>query len=178
MSFLAIDGARHYYRLDGRDGRPAVMLSHSLGHDHSMWGLQAADLAEHFQVLRYDIRGHGASDVTAGEYSVEQLGRDALAIADALGVEHFAFCGLCYAGCCAAVRDTDFVSQLEHHHRDAGHQQRYRCIASVERTRRHSRVEDPSRMRTTPEHRPPVESRTASCLQCGAARIFCAGRTN
>ena len=63
-----------------------------------MWDLQAADLGEHFQVLRYDIRGHGASDVTAGEYSVDQLGRDALAIADALGIESFAFCGLSLGG--------------------------------------------------------------------------------
>jgi 3-oxoadipate enol-lactonase/4-carboxymuconolactone decarboxylase len=98
MPILTIDGARHYYRLDGQDGRPVVMLSHSLGHDHSMWDLQAADLGEHFQVLRYDIRGHGASEVTAGEYSVEQLGRDALAIADALGVETFDFCGLSLGG--------------------------------------------------------------------------------
>jgi 3-oxoadipate enol-lactonase/4-carboxymuconolactone decarboxylase len=98
MPILTIDGVRHYYRLDGRDGRPVVMLSHSLGHDHSMWDLQAADLSEHFQVLRYDIRGHGASEVTAGEYSVEQLGRDALAIADALRVETFAFCGLSLGG--------------------------------------------------------------------------------
>jgi 3-oxoadipate enol-lactonase/4-carboxymuconolactone decarboxylase len=98
MSFVTIDGARHYYRLDGRDGLSVVMLSHSLGHDHSMWDLQAADLGEHFQVLRYDIRGHGASDVTAGEYTVDQLGRDALAIADALGIEHFAFCGLSLGG--------------------------------------------------------------------------------
>src|SRR5688572_11076504 len=98
MPFLTIDGVRHYYRLDGRDGRPVVMLSHSLGHDHSMWDLQAADLGEYFQVLRYDIRGHGASDATAGEYGVEQLGRDALAIADALGVETFAFCGLSLGG--------------------------------------------------------------------------------
>jgi len=98
MPFLTLHGARHYYRLDGRDGRPVVMLSHSLGHDHSMWDLQAADLGEHFQVLRYDIRGHGASEVTAGEYSVERLGRDALAIADALGIESFAFCGLSLGG--------------------------------------------------------------------------------
>jgi 3-oxoadipate enol-lactonase len=98
MSVLTIDGARHYYRLDGRDARPVVMLSHSLGHDHSMWDLQAADLGEYFQVLRYDIRGHGASDVTPGEYSVDQLGRDALAIADALGIESFAFCGLSLGG--------------------------------------------------------------------------------
>jgi 3-oxoadipate enol-lactonase/4-carboxymuconolactone decarboxylase len=98
MPFLTIGGTRHYYRLDGRDDRPVVMLSHSLGQDHSMWDPQAADLGEYFRVLRYDTRGHGASDVTPGDYDVAQLGRDALGIADALGIEAFAFCGLSLGG--------------------------------------------------------------------------------
>jgi 3-oxoadipate enol-lactonase / 4-carboxymuconolactone decarboxylase len=98
MPFLTIDRTRHYYRLDGRDDRPVVMLSHSLGQDHSMWDPQAADLREHFRVLRYDLRGHGATDVTPGEYSIEQLGRDALAIADGLQIQQFAFCGLSLGG--------------------------------------------------------------------------------
>ncbi|MBA3298004.1 MAG: alpha/beta fold hydrolase [Acidobacteria bacterium] len=98
MPLLTIGGHQHYYRLDGRDDRPVVMLSHSLGQDHSMWDPQAADLGAHFSVLRYDIRGHGASVATPGEYSVEQLGRDALAIADGLGIGRFAFCGLSLGG--------------------------------------------------------------------------------
>lgn len=115
MPFLTIGGARHYYRLDGRDDRPVVMLSHSLGQDHSMWDPQAADLGEHFRVLRYDIRGHGASDVTGGEYTVEQLGRDALAIADALHIEHFAFCGVSLGGMIAqwlALNAPDRITAL------------------------------------------------------------------
>src|SRR5215207_8201194 len=98
MPFVTIANVRHYYRLDGRDDRPVVMLSHSLGQDHSMWDPQAADLGDHFRVLRYDIRGHGASDVTSGDYSVELLGSDALGIAAALGIEQFAFCGLSLGG--------------------------------------------------------------------------------
>ena len=98
MPFVTIANVRHYYRLDGRDDRPVVMLSHSLGQDHAMWDPQAADLGNHFRVLRYDIRGHGASDVTPGDYSVELLGRDALGIAAALGIEQFAFCGLSLGG--------------------------------------------------------------------------------
>jgi 3-oxoadipate enol-lactonase/4-carboxymuconolactone decarboxylase len=74
------------------------MLSHSLGVDHGMWDVQALDFRPHLQVLRYDTRGHGASEATAGDYSIEQLGRDALAIADAAGVERFAFCGLSLGG--------------------------------------------------------------------------------
>jgi 3-oxoadipate enol-lactonase/4-carboxymuconolactone decarboxylase len=98
LPFVTVADVRHYYRLDGDDGRPVVMLSHSLGQDHSMWDPQAADLGNHFRVLRYDIRGHGASDVTPGDYSVELLGRDALGIAAALGIEQFAFCGLSLGG--------------------------------------------------------------------------------
>jgi 3-oxoadipate enol-lactonase/4-carboxymuconolactone decarboxylase len=95
------DGVRHYYRLTGAAGRPVVMLSHSLGLDHGMWDPQAADLEPHFQVLRYDLRGHGASDAPAGEYSIELLANDALAIADAagaVGTTSFVFCGLSIGG--------------------------------------------------------------------------------
>ena len=95
------DGVRHYYRLTGAAGRPVVMLSHSLGLDHGMWDPQAADLEPHFQVLRYDLRGHGASDAPVGEYSIELLAKDALAIADAVGAvgtTSLAFCGLSIGG--------------------------------------------------------------------------------
>jgi 3-oxoadipate enol-lactonase/4-carboxymuconolactone decarboxylase len=92
------DGVRHYYRLTGAAGRPLVMLSHSLGLDHGMWDPQAADLEPRFQVLRYDLRGHGASDAPAGEYSIALLAQDALAIADAAAATTFAFCGLSIGG--------------------------------------------------------------------------------
>jgi 3-oxoadipate enol-lactonase/4-carboxymuconolactone decarboxylase len=98
MPLLTLDNARCYYRLDGRDDRPVLMLSHSLGQDHTMWDAQAADLSPHFRVLRYDIRGHGASEVTPGDYRIEQLASDALALANALGIERFAFCGLSLGG--------------------------------------------------------------------------------
>jgi 3-oxoadipate enol-lactonase/4-carboxymuconolactone decarboxylase len=98
MPFVRIDGLRHYYRHSGRSADPVLMLSHSLGLDHGMWDPQAIDLQPHLQVLRYDLRGHGASDAPPGEYSIAQLGRDALGIADALGVETFAFCGLSIGG--------------------------------------------------------------------------------
>ena len=63
-----------------------------------MWDAQAADLLPHFRVLRYDTRGHGASSATPGDYSIAELGQDVLAIADACGVERFAFCGLSLGG--------------------------------------------------------------------------------
>jgi 3-oxoadipate enol-lactonase / 4-carboxymuconolactone decarboxylase len=98
MPLLTIGDTTAYCRIEGGDDRPVLMLAHSLGQDHGMWDPQAADLAPHFRVVRYDLRGHGASGVTPGDYRIEQLGADALAIADALGVDRFAFCGLSLGG--------------------------------------------------------------------------------
>jgi 3-oxoadipate enol-lactonase/4-carboxymuconolactone decarboxylase len=56
------------------------------------------DLMQHFQVLRYDTRGHGAADAPQGEYSIDQLGRDFLDLVDTLKISTFAFCGLSMGG--------------------------------------------------------------------------------
>ncbi len=98
MPFVRAGDLRHYYRLEGTEGRPVVVFSHSLGCDHTMWDAQAAALAPHFRILRYDTRGHGASDVPGGDYTIEGLARDLEGIADALGIERFALCGLSLGG--------------------------------------------------------------------------------
>jgi pimeloyl-ACP methyl ester carboxylesterase len=98
MSLVHAGGLRHYYRIDGRDDRPALMFAHSLGCDHSQGDAQAADLEPYFRVIRSDIRGHGASDAPDGDYNIEMLSRDALSIADAPGIAQFAFCGLSLGG--------------------------------------------------------------------------------
>lgn len=98
MPFLIIDNTRLFYRLEGPDDLPVLVLSHSLGCDHEMWAPQMPDLLQHFRVLRYDMRGHGASGVPAGDYTLDQFGRDVLALADALKIEKFAFCGLSMGG--------------------------------------------------------------------------------
>lgn len=98
MPLVRIADTACYYRLTGREDAPVLMLAHSLGQDHGMWDPQAADLSAHFRVLRYDIRGHGASGVTPGDYRIDQLGADALALADALGIDRFAFCGVSLGG--------------------------------------------------------------------------------
>ena len=115
MPFVEIQGARQYYRDDGADDRPVLMLSHSLGLDHGMWDPQCADWLPHCRILRYDTRGHGASQATDGDYTIELLGRDALAIADAAGIKQFAFCGLSLGGMIGqwlAVNAPDRITHL------------------------------------------------------------------
>ncbi len=99
MPFVSLDdGCRLFYRVDGPADAPAVICSNSLGSDHMMWQPQAEALAPFMQVVRYDTRGHGASDVPPGPYSLERLGRDVLGLADHLDLKRFSFCGLSMGG--------------------------------------------------------------------------------
>jgi len=98
MPLMEAGGLRQYFRLDGQNDRPVLIFSHSLGCDHTQWDAQAAAMLPHFRVLRYDIRGHGATGVPSGDYSIEMLGRDVLTLADALDVRQFAWCGLSLGG--------------------------------------------------------------------------------
>lgn len=98
MPFLTANQIRLFYRLEGDENLPVIVLSHSVGTDSSMWDLQVPDLLRYFRVLRFDTRGHGASDAPPGEYSIEQLGRDILALTSTLNINTFAFCGLSMGG--------------------------------------------------------------------------------
>jgi 3-oxoadipate enol-lactonase len=99
IDYLATgDGCRLAYRLDGPEDAPVLMLSNSLGTTHGMWSPQMSAFAGRFRVLRYDTRGHGASDVPSGAYSIDRLGRDAIELLDALDIEQVWFCGLSMGG--------------------------------------------------------------------------------
>lgn len=98
MPFLIRDGARLYWRSDGDPGRATLLLGNSLGTDHALWQAVMPALTRHFHVVRFDKRGHGASDATAGNYTIEKLARDTLAVADAAGAARFSFMGISIGG--------------------------------------------------------------------------------
>jgi 3-oxoadipate enol-lactonase len=98
MPFDETGDVRLNYRFDGPEKAPVILLSNSLGTNLSMWDPQATVLGEKFCVLRYDLRGHGLSTVPPGPYTIEQLGRDAIALLDALKIESAYFCGLSMSG--------------------------------------------------------------------------------
>src|SRR5512132_2339853 len=85
------------YELTGPKNAPVVVLSHSLGSNLHMWDPQAAALADR-QVLRYDTRGHGQSDVPGGAYTLDELVADAVALLDELGIPKVDFVGLSMGG--------------------------------------------------------------------------------
>ena len=98
MPVITIDGTRLSYQIEGTDQNPVLILSNALGTDIGMWTLQIPDLLPLFRVLRYDTRGLGASDAPSGDYTMERLGRDVLALADALQLPKFSFLGLSLGG--------------------------------------------------------------------------------
>jgi len=98
MPSIAIEGATLNYRIEGPQDAPPLLLSNSLGTTLGMWDRQLAALTRHFRVVRYDSRGHGLSSVTPGPYTIEQLGRDALALLDELDLWKVRYMGLSKGG--------------------------------------------------------------------------------
>jgi 3-oxoadipate enol-lactonase len=92
------DGVRIAYRFDGAQDKPVLLLSNSIGTDLHMWDGQVPALTEHFRLLRYDARGHGASDAPSGPYSLDRLGRDVVELLDALDLQRVHVLGLSLGG--------------------------------------------------------------------------------
>jgi 3-oxoadipate enol-lactonase len=90
----SFDGCRIAAHREGKADQPAVVLSHFLGGRMDTWDVLAGALSKHFTVVRFDTRGHGDSAAPDGPYTVEMLGRDALAVLDEFGLDAPAFIGL------------------------------------------------------------------------------------
>ena len=95
---VLINGVQIHYQISGSDHAPVVVLSHSLASSMAMWQPQLEVLESDFQVLRYDMRGHGQSDASTGPYSLEMLAQDVVGLLDALGIQKAHFLGLSIGG--------------------------------------------------------------------------------
>ena len=98
MPEVAVKGGRIAYLVDGPADAPVLLLSNSLGTTLDAWTKQVAPLSRAFRIIRYDTRGHGRSVVSPAPYSLDLLGRDALAVLDAVGVPRAHVCGLSLGG--------------------------------------------------------------------------------
>lgn len=98
MPTIDANGCPIHVQIDGPQDAPALILSNSLGTTLHMWDGQVAPFTRHFRLVRFDRRGHGKSGSPKGPYSMEMLGRDVLAIMDALGIKKANWCGLSMGG--------------------------------------------------------------------------------
>jgi 3-oxoadipate enol-lactonase len=86
------------WRADGPSAAPALLLLGSLGTTSEIWQPNLPAFAGRFRVIRLDTRGHGRSDAPAREYTLDELGADALSVLDAAAVERAAICGVSLGG--------------------------------------------------------------------------------
>lgn len=87
-----------HHDVSGPPDAPPLVLSNSLGSSMAMWDPQLPALAERFRVVRYDQRGHGASPVPPGPYTIDDVGADLEALLDRLDIERAHVCGLSLGG--------------------------------------------------------------------------------
>ncbi len=92
------NGVRINVALSGSTSGPVVLLSHSLATSLDLWSPQLAVLEPRFRVLRYDTRGHGASDAPQGAYTLAQLADDAVAVMYAFDIETVHWVGISMGG--------------------------------------------------------------------------------
>jgi pimeloyl-ACP methyl ester carboxylesterase len=113
------DGARIAYATVGQ-GPPLVKAANWLNHlefdwNSPVWRHWLRELSRDHTLVRYDERGCGLSDWTAGEMSVDAWVRDLEAVVDALGLERFPLLGISQGAPIAiayAVRHPERVSHL------------------------------------------------------------------
>jgi pimeloyl-ACP methyl ester carboxylesterase len=62
-----VNGTKLYYEVVG-EGQPLVLV-HAGSFDRRIWDEQFTAFADHYKVIRYDVRGHGKSALPTKPYS-------------------------------------------------------------------------------------------------------------
>ena len=93
-----VNGIEIHYEIQGREGAPWLVLSHSLACSGRMWDPQLEAFKERYCILNYDMRGHGQSEAPSGAYTLELLADDVLALMESLKIRKAIYCGLSIGG--------------------------------------------------------------------------------
>ncbi|MFI6034560.1 3-oxoadipate enol-lactonase [Streptomyces sp. NPDC051315] len=105
------------HRAEGPASAPPLLLGPSLGTSYALWDKVAPELSITHRVVRWDLPGHGgsAADLIGPGATVGDLAGLVLDLADALGLERFAYAGVSLGGAVGlhlALRHPERVSSL------------------------------------------------------------------
>jgi len=93
--FTTKDACRLYYEMQGlAPWKPVVVFLNGTLQDTRYWKPQTHALKEHFQVLRYDARAQGQSDLGQKGLTLESHAADLAGLLDHLGVDKAHLVGL------------------------------------------------------------------------------------
>jgi pimeloyl-ACP methyl ester carboxylesterase len=108
-----IEGVEIHYEIHGQG--PPLLLIHGLGSSTRDWEFQREHFAARFQVIAFDVRGHGQSGKPPGPYSIRQFAADAAGLLRQLGTAPAHVVGLSMGGMIAfqlALDAPDLVRTL------------------------------------------------------------------
>jgi len=106
-----VTAVRLHYRSWGSPESEPVILLHGGGSDSSTWDGVGAVLGEVWRVYAPDLRGHGKSE-WPGEYSLELMRDDVLALMDELGLARASFIGHSMGGAVAYLLALDHPERV------------------------------------------------------------------
>ena len=108
-----VNGAAIWYAMYG-SGLPVVLLHGGLANSN-YWGNQVPTLAQNYQVIVIDSRGHGRSTRSAAPYGYELMASDVLGVMDKLNLQKAAIVGWsdgAIIGLSLAMNHPDRVARL------------------------------------------------------------------
>jgi 3-oxoadipate enol-lactonase len=88
---LERNGSKIHYWSGGKTGAPLVVFTHGATVDHHEWDATLPRLAQNFQVIAWDVRGHGLS--RPARFELAQAEADLLALLDQLKIQQAIFVG-------------------------------------------------------------------------------------
>ncbi|WP_010275149.1 alpha/beta fold hydrolase [Paenibacillus senegalensis] len=113
MAYFTSNGTKLYYEVSG-EGEP-IIFTHGASWNHRQWEEQVACFQDKYQVVTWDVRGHGHSTLPEGKVDSEDFSRDLAALMDHLRLPKANLVGLSMGGHISlqtAIRYPDKVSRL------------------------------------------------------------------
>lgn len=100
-----------HYVIEGKG--PRVVLVHGVGGVMQNWDGVVARLEDRFELLRYDLRGHGQSEKVQGPYTLADFTDDHVALLDRVGWTSAHVVGFSLGGIIAQALAIDHAARVE-----------------------------------------------------------------
>lgn len=85
-----------FYEIVG-DGEP-IVFTHGASWNHKQWQPQVECFSKYYQVVVWDVRGHGCSSLPPGKVDPEEFNKDLIGLLNHLNIEKASLCGLSMGG--------------------------------------------------------------------------------
>lgn len=113
MASFESKGVKIFYEVSGEGA--ALIFTHGASWNHLQWREQVEYFKKDYQVIVWDVRGHGYSELPDGPVDSGDFSRDLIALMDHLSLERASLCGLSMGGHISlqtAIRYPDRVEKL------------------------------------------------------------------